>query len=39
MQAAKNLDEVAHGYPQNVKLLVEKDGFMAEQYLVYTFNV
>lgn len=40
MQVANSLDDVAHGYPQNVKLLVEKDGFMAEQYLVtYKPNV
>ena len=34
MQVSKTLDDVAHENPENLKLLVEKDGFMAEKYLV-----
>ena len=34
MPVSKNLDDVAYANPENIKLLVEKDGFMAEKYLV-----
>ena len=31
---AKTLDQVALGYPQNLKLLIEKDNIMTGRYLV-----
>jgi len=34
MPVSKTLDDVAHENPENLKLLVKKDGFMAEKYLV-----
>ena len=35
MPVSKTLDDVACENPENIKLLVEKDGFMAEKYLVH----
>jgi len=34
MPVATNLDQVASGHPQKLKLLLEKDGLMKTRYLV-----
>jgi len=35
MPVAKNRDQVSSGNPQNLKLLLEKDGIMKGRYLVW----
>jgi len=34
LPVAKTVEDVAHGHPQNVKLLTEKDGIIAARSLV-----
>jgi len=39
MPVAKNLDEVASGIHQNLKLLIEKDGVMTGRFLVFHISL